>query len=301
MPRRALVAILILVPLGLLGALSGFAASSPTAGFADAPLKTTDYPDPASDNPSSSPDITNVLVENWSDGTLGFKVSLPRETAFLLNRGIGIYLDSDANRTTGQFGDDYFIAVSGRNVGDATFELFSWTGTTWLKIPSASLKAEFHASDGVLATINKSELSIGTKFNFDVWASVIGGGGVVYSDQAPQQPNYSTYELGVAPTTTAATTTTATTTPAPKTQQLAARVGPGAKIAFARSAKVGKAVITINDLSTKDDFHLTGPGVNKKTGIAFKGVAKWTVTLRKATYSFRSDAHASLHGTLKVS
>ena len=295
MPSRALVAILILVPLGLLGALSGFAASAPTAGFADAPLKTTDYPDPAGDNPSSSPDITNVLVENWSDGTLGFKVSLPRETAFLLNRGIGIYLDSDANRTTGQFGDDYFIAVSGRNTGDATFELNSWTGTTWLKTPSASLKAEFHASDGVLATINKSELSIGTKFNFDVWASVVGGGGVVYSDQAPQQPNYSTYELGVAPTTTA------TTTPAAKTQQLTARVGPGAKIAFARSAKVGKAVITINDLSTKDDFHLTGPGVNKKTGIAFKGVTKWTVTLRKATYSFRSDAHASLHGTLKVS
>ena len=301
MPRRAIVAIVLLCPLGLLGALSGFAASSPTAGLADAPLKTTDYPDPAGDNPSSAPDITNVLVENWSDGTIGFKVSLPRETAFILNLGVGIYIDSDANRTTGQFGDDYFIAVSGRNVGDATFELNSWTGTTWLKIPSASLKAEFHPSDGVLATISKSELSIESRFNFDVWASVVGGGGVVYSDQAPQQPNYSTYELGAAPTTSATTTTTTTTTPPSKTQQLTARVGPGAKITFAHSAKVGKATITINDLSAKDDFHLTGPGVNKKTGIAFKGVAKWTVTLRKATYSFRSDAHASLHGTLKVS
>jgi|tagenome__1003787_1003787.scaffolds.fasta_scaffold20858158_1 hypothetical protein len=300
MPRRALVAILLLVPLGLLGALSGFAASSPTAGFADAPLKTMDYPDPTGDNPSSSPDITNVLIENWADGTLGFKVSLPRETAFVLNRGVGIYIDSDANRTTGQFGDDYFIAVSGRNTGDATFGLYSWTGTTWTPIPSASLKAEFRPSDGVLATINKGELSIGSTFNVEVWGSVVSNTSV-YFDQAPQQPNYFTYELGVAPTTSAATTTTATTTPAAKTQQLTARVGPGAKIAFARSARVGKAVITINDLSTKDDFHLTGPGVNKKTGIAFKGVTKWTVTLRKANYSFRSDAHTSLHGTLKVS
>ena len=61
-----------------------------------------------------------------------------------------------------------------------------------------------------------------------------------------------------------------------------------------RSAKSGKTTITVSDLSTKDDFHLTGPGVNRKTGIAFKGVAKWTVNLQKATYAFRSDAHQSL-------
>jgi plastocyanin len=82
---------------------------------------------------------------------------------------------------------------------------------------------------------------------------------------------------------------------------LAARIGPGAKIAFARTAPAGKAKITVRDLSAKDNFHLIGPGVNKKTGIAFKGSVRWTVTLAAGTYRFRSDAHPKLRGTLKVS
>jgi plastocyanin len=82
--------------------------------------------------------------------------------------------------------------------------------------------------------------------------------------------------------------------------KMSASVGPGAKIAFARTAKAGKTTITIRDLTAKDNFHLTGPGVNKKTGVAFKGTVKWTVTLNAGTYTYRSDAHKGLKGTLKV-
>jgi len=88
------------------------------------------------------------------------------------------------------------------------------------------------------------------------------------------------------------------TTPAVK--KMSASVGPGAKIVFARAAKAGKTTITIRDLTAKDNFHLTGPGVNKKTGVAFKGTVKWTVTLKAGTYTYRSDAHKGLKGTLKV-
>jgi plastocyanin len=82
--------------------------------------------------------------------------------------------------------------------------------------------------------------------------------------------------------------------------KMSASVGPGQKIAFARTAKAGKTSITIRDLTAKDNFHLTGPGVNKKTGVAFKGTVKWTVTLKAGTYTYRSDAHKGLKGTLKV-
>ena len=82
--------------------------------------------------------------------------------------------------------------------------------------------------------------------------------------------------------------------------KMSASVGPGQKIAFARAAKAGKTTITIRDLTAKDNFHLTGPGVNKKTGVAFKGTVKWTVTLKAGTYTYRSDAHKGLKGTLKV-
>jgi plastocyanin len=82
--------------------------------------------------------------------------------------------------------------------------------------------------------------------------------------------------------------------------KLAGSVGPGRKIALARAAKAGKTTITIRDRTGQDNFHLTGPGVNKKTGVAFKGTVKWTVTLKAGTYTFRSDAHKALKGTLKV-
>ena len=86
----------------------------------------------------------------------------------------------------------------------------------------------------------------------------------------------------------------------PPPQKLSGAVGPGAKISLTRSAKAGKAVLTISDRSKKDNLHLTGPGLNKKTGIAFTGTVKWTVTLKAGTYTFRSDAHKALKGTLKV-
>src|ERR1051325_2713416 len=94
---------------------------------------------------------------------------------------------------------------------------------------------------------------------------------------------------------------TVQTPPPPTTRKLSGSVGPGSKIALARSAKTGKTVITIRDRTKKDNFHLTGPGVNKKTGVAFTGTVKWTVTLKAGSYTFRSDAHKALKGTLKVS
>jgi hypothetical protein len=92
----------------------------------------------------------------------------------------------------------------------------------------------------------------------------------------------------------------AVTTPV-VTQKVAGSVGPGTKISLARTAKAGKAILTIRDRTTKDNFHLSGPGVNKKTGVAFTGTVKWTLTLKAGTYTFRSDAHKMLKGTLKVS
>jgi plastocyanin len=88
--------------------------------------------------------------------------------------------------------------------------------------------------------------------------------------------------------------------PTTTTQKLAGSVGPGAHISLTRSAKAGKAVLAIRDRSTKDNLHLTGQGVNKKTGVAFTGTVKWTVTLKAGTYTYRSDAHRALKGTLKV-
>ena len=47
--------------------------------------------------------------------------------------------------------------------------------------------------------------------------------------------------------------------------------------------------LTIRDLSPKQNFHLTGPGVNRKTGLQFRGIAIWGVHLRPGVYRYLSD------------
>ena len=83
--------------------------------------------------------------------------------------------------------------------------------------------------------------------------------------------------------------------------------GPGFNISLKKGGKkvttlkAGKVKIVIKDLSDIHNFHLSGPGVNKKTGVGAKGTFTWTVTLKKGTYKFVCDPHASImKGSFKV-
>ncbi len=91
-------------------------------------------------------------------------------------------------------------------------------------------------------------------------------------------------------------------TTAPAAAKLSASVGPGARIAVrgATGLSAGRAVITVKDASKTDNFHLIGPGVNRATGVAFRGTVTWTVTLKPGRYTFRSDPHTKLHGAFTV-
>jgi plastocyanin len=57
--------------------------------------------------------------------------------------------------------------------------------------------------------------------------------------------------------------------------------------------KAGAYTITIRDKASDHDFHLSGPGVNKKTSVAGTGAVVWRVTLRKGTYKYVCDPHAT--------
>ncbi len=83
--------------------------------------------------------------------------------------------------------------------------------------------------------------------------------------------------------------------------KFAASVGPKRSISLKpKIAVVGPATITVTDRSRGDNFHLTGPGVNRKTGVAFRGRVTWNVTLQPGTYSYRSDKHKTMRGSLTV-
>jgi plastocyanin len=82
---------------------------------------------------------------------------------------------------------------------------------------------------------------------------------------------------------------------------LSGTVGPGRSISVRpRTAEVGPARITVNDRSRIDNLHLSGPGVNRKTGVAFRGRVAWNVTLQPGIYTYRSDKHKKLRGSFVV-
>jgi len=89
--------------------------------------------------------------------------------------------------------------------------------------------------------------------------------------------------------------------------KLVGTVGPGFTITLTKGGtkvtklKAGKYSITVNDLASIHDFHLTGPGVNKATSIGGTGKTTWTVTFKKGKrYSFVCDAHPFMKGSFKT-
>ena len=89
--------------------------------------------------------------------------------------------------------------------------------------------------------------------------------------------------------------------------KLTGTVGPGFTITLKKGStkvtrlKPGKYTIVVKDLASNHNFHLKGPGVDKKTSTPAKGTKTWTVTLKKGTYRYVCDPHASLmKGSFKV-
>lgn len=84
----------------------------------------------------------------------------------------------------------------------------------------------------------------------------------------------------------------------PKSTSLA--VGPGKRLVAPAHLAAGRYAFTVRDSSKLDNVHLQGKGVNRKTGVAFRGVQHWTVTLKTGTYRVSSDAHPTLNRSIAV-
>jgi plastocyanin len=90
-----------------------------------------------------------------------------------------------------------------------------------------------------------------------------------------------------------------------KPTKLIGTVGPGFTITLKTTAgkkvttvKPGPYVIDVFDRASIHNFHLRGPGVNKKTSVGGTGKTTFRVTLRNGTYRYICDPHNT---TLKAS
>jgi hypothetical protein len=134
------------------------------------------------------------------------------------------------------------------------------------------------------------------------WTVTLGNGTYKFVCDPHALDMKGSFTVGTVPTPAPAP---APTPAAPR--RLTGTVGPGQRISLvdASGGRVGSLdagafVITVRDRSASDNFRLTGPGVAKATGVAFKGTASWRVTLGAGTYTFRSDKHAKLRGRFSV-
>ena len=75
--------------------------------------------------------------------------------------------------------------------------------------------------------------------------------------------------------------------------------GPGFTITLTKGGKKvtklapGTYLFKISDKSSAHNFHLTGPGVNKKNSVGGTGTTTWKLTVKKGTYKYVCDPHAS--------
>jgi plastocyanin len=96
---------------------------------------------------------------------------------------------------------------------------------------------------------------------------------------------------------TAVAPSTPPAAPAPKA--LRATVAAGGTLSLsARRVAPGRYRLTVADRSPTRNFHLVGPGVNRRTTAAFVGTATWSLALARGTYRFGSDP--ALSGRLVV-
>jgi hypothetical protein len=68
----------------------------------------------------------------------------------------------------------------------------------------------------------------------------------------------------------------------------------------ARTVARGRYRITVRDTARNQNFHLIGPGLNRKTTVGGTARRTWTVTLRSGIYRYRSDASRRLRGSFRA-
>lgn len=89
---------------------------------------------------------------------------------------------------------------------------------------------------------------------------------------------------------------------------LTGEAGPGFSIEVKKgnkdlkTIKAGTYKLKVEDKSSIHNFHLSGPGLNKKTSVPFMGDTTWTIKLKPGKYTYQCDVHAAdgMKGTFKV-
>ena len=145
-----------------LPAAASGALSAPKAPAAN----TTTFNDSVGEDPAA-PDITTIVTSNDDAATLSFKINIPNRPQYAADIAIVMFLDSDANQSTGDpesLGADYIIQLI-----QGELLLFKWDGSDFTLSPTQS-SLSYAWAGGPTIRVNASDLSNTRKLLFDVTA-----------------------------------------------------------------------------------------------------------------------------------
>ncbi|MDQ3326385.1 MAG: hypothetical protein M3529_11885 [Actinomycetota bacterium] len=75
-------------------------------------------------------------------------------------------------------------------------------------------------------------------------------------------------------------------------------VGPGFDISVRpRRVEPGTYRVVIQDESAMHNWHINGPGVDRKIGVAFVGTKRFTITVTAGNYEIQCDMHPTTMNT----
>lgn len=193
-----------------------------------------------------------------------------------------------ATELTGTVGPSFSISLKDAN-GKAVTQLDP--GVYTIKVTDKSDEHNFHLSGpgGVDEATNIENTVPGTPESFTWTVTLVNG---VYTYRCDAHPTLKgSFRAGAAP---------------PPPPKLTAKVGPRKTISLkkgsapVKSLAAGTYRVAVKDATKKDNFHLVGPGVNKKTAVKGKTSITWTVTFKVGKGSYRSDASKKLKRSFKV-
>lgn len=160
-------AILVAVPAGALGGSARISTNSQS------------YADSTGEDPSA-PDITSIATSNTDAGLITFHVAISNRPTLTSDMAVLIWLDTDANPSTGDpksLGSEYVIELDPGAVG-----LFKWDGTTYSNAGAATTLT--YSYDATGATINIGAQDLGGTKAFNFGADAISGIGTDASGNA---------------------------------------------------------------------------------------------------------------------
>lgn len=167
LPTRTGLALAVAGAIIALPTVASGALPSGTASPAAVAANSTTYQDSTGEN-AAAPDITNLVVSNNDAGVIQFRVNVPNRPTFGQDMLVLLFVDADANATTGDpdsLGADYAIQLIG---GDAA--LFRWDGTDFTRTPGSppATSLLFSYQGGATITISAAELGNTRRLGFAV-------------------------------------------------------------------------------------------------------------------------------------